>query len=99
MYQRRGSDWSARACAEFPSEDILHSEQFVWTSCEVPTAFDDSLPSPDTQAHKGKGRGQAWTSWGSNPGKTDRQKRAYRSFQTKMAKRYWVTTSEQALCV
>ena len=100
MYQWRGFDWTARACTQFPSEAVLHSEQFVWRSCEEPTAFDDSLPSPDTQAHKGKDKGEGkGTEWGSNPGKTHRQKRAYRSFLTKMAKRYWVTPWEQPLCV
>ena len=34
-----------------------------------------------------------------NPGKTDRQKRAYRSFQKRMQKRNWVATIEEAVCV
>ena len=34
-----------------------------------------------------------------NPGKTDRQKRAYRSFQKRMQKRNWVSTIEEAVCV
>ena len=39
--------------------------------------------------------------WGQhyNPGKTERQKRAYRSFQKRMSKRNWVSTKNEAGCV
>ena len=33
-----------------------------------------------------------------NPGKTHRQKRAYRSFQKRMQKRNWVSTVHEAGC-
>ena len=39
--------------------------------------------------------------WGRdyNPGKTQRQKRAYRSFQKRMQKRIWVSDPNEAGCV
>ena len=39
--------------------------------------------------------------WGQhyNPGKTERQKRAYRSFQKRMSKRNWVATIDEAVCI
>ena len=97
LYQWRGPDWGARVCTAFPTdEEFLHSEEFVWKSCEEPTAFDGGLPS---SAGKGKGKRKDKSTWGSNPGETDRQKRAYRSFRTRMAKRYWVANPKEARCV
>ena len=43
--------------------------------------------------------GQAWSQWGANPGKTEWQKRAYRSFQKRMQKRIWVSDKNEAGCV
>ena len=86
MYQWRGEDWTARVCTPFAAENFLHSAEFVWKSCE-PTA---------AQEEKGKGKGKERGGAGSNPGETDRQKRAYRSFRTRMEKRYWVTNTDRA---
>ena len=98
LYQWRGSDWGDRLYVAFPTDDILHSHEFVWRSCaaEEPTAFDGGRPS---SAGKGQGKPSGSTYWRSNPGETLRQKRAFRSFQKRMEMRYWVTNASQARCV
>ena len=43
--------------------------------------------------------GQVWSQWRGNLGRTERQKRAYRSVQKRTSKRIWVTAQDQAMCV
>ena len=79
MYQWRGSSWKDRVCEAFPPDNILHTAEFFWISCEFVSG--KGIPK-----RKGKERGAK----GTNPGKTEREKRAYRAFWKRMENRCWV---------
>ena len=77
--------WKDRPWIAFEPEEVLHgSDKFLWKS------FEDER-SEWTAAQ--------WEEWTGNPGKTKREKRMYRSFRTRMMKRSWVKSMEEAKCV
>ena len=86
--------WARRVWKQFAQEHMLHSEQFEWKSFKEPTAFGDQTWADWSWDSSGSS-GQ----WRSNPGWTQRQKRAYRTFQMRMGKRTWVEHAEEAMCV
>ena len=77
--------WANRPWIDFEPEAVLHnSDKFLWQS------FED-----ENAAHSHA----EWMEWNENPGKTQRQKRSFRSFMTRISKRSWTKNREEAKCV
>ena len=76
--------WVDRPWIAFEDEAVLHSEQFFWKSFEDENAGYSLMQ---------------WNEWKQNPGKTQREKRMFRAFMTKMSKRYWTSPQGEATCV
>ena len=76
--------WADRPWIPFEPEEFLHSPEFDWKSYEEEAAA-ESL----SQMREGK----------TNPGKTKREKRMFRSFLCRMSKRSWVADRWEAKCV
>ena len=88
MYQWRGESWGARECKAFPKDQVLHAPgSMVWQSFEEP---DDT--ETDVRWNSSIGDFEC-------PGTTDRQKREFRSFRTRMSKRFWSDDRSKAFCV
>ena len=67
----------------FPREMELHSDQYLWKSFEDENAVQSVSELP----------------LATNPGQTQREKRMFRSFRSRMMRRSWVASAEEAKCV
>ena len=77
-------NWKDRPWISFEPEAVLHSDKFLWKSFE-----DENAALSHSE----------WADLTSNPGKTQREKRMFRAFKTRMMKRSWTMSWEEAKCV